>query len=328
MKERISRMDRPAVIYFKGAFVPAEEAKVSVLTHAFNYGTGCFEGIRGYANPARGDTFIFRLREHLQRLLQSSHIIGCEVHHSLDELVQLCLELVRRNDHHGDLYIRPLVYKSGTGIGVTMAGVPDDLTIFAVPFGKYIETDKGIRCSISSWRRSTDNNIPPRAKITGGYINAALAKHEALLNGFDEAIMLTDDGFVSEGSAENLFIIRDGVLYTPGISESVLEGITRATVSHLASQELGLRTVERRLNRTELFTADEMFLCGTGAEISPVVEVDHRRIGNGQVGPIVKRLQTLYYGVVRGENERYTHWLTPVFGAIAGERPAVATQVV
>jgi branched-chain amino acid aminotransferase len=210
-----------------------------------------------------------------------------------------------------------------------MAGVPDELTIFAVPFGKYIETDKGIRCSISSWRRSSDNTIPPRAKITGGYINAALAKHEALLSGFDEAIMLTDDGYVSEGSAENLFIVRDGVLYTPGVCDSILEGITRATVSYLAQEELGVPTVERRLNRTELFTAEEVFLCGTGAEISPVVEVDHRRIGSGQVGPLVQRLQALYYGVVRGENPRYAHWLTPVFsGVVAGERSPLASQAV
>ena len=322
-------MDRPSVIFFNGAFVPSEEAKVSVLTHAFNYGTGCFEGIRGYANPARGETYVFRLREHLQRLLQSSHVIACEVSYTLDQLAEICLELLRRNDHRGDVYIRPLVYKSGTGIGVTMAGVPDEITIFAVPFGKYIETDKGIRCSISSWRRSSDNTIPPRAKITGGYINAALAKHEALLNGFDEAIMLTDHGFVSEGSAENLFIVRDGTLYTPATSESVLEGITRATVSYLALEELGIRTVERRLNRTELFTADEVFLCGTGAEISPVVEVDHRRIGGGQVGPVVKRLQALYYAVVRGDNPRYAHWLTPVFGSVSSSEPApLASQTV
>ena len=308
-------------IFFAGAFVPAEQARVSVLTHAFNYGTGCFEGIRGYAD-AGGEIHIFRMREHMERLRQSAHIIGCEVRYDVDQLCELTLELVRRNDQHSDVYIRPLAYKSGTGIGVTMAGVPDDLTIFSVPFGKYIETEHGIRCAISSWRRSTDNNIPPRAKITGGYINAALAKNEALQNGFDEAIMLTDSGYVSEGSAENLFIVRDGTLYTPAISDCVLEGITRHTVITLAAAELGVRTVERPINRTELYTADEVFLCGTGAEISPVVEVDRRRVGTGLVGPLSQKLQHVYYAVVRGEDVRYRHWLTPVWGG--SSTPAAA----
>ncbi|MDB5077028.1 MAG: branched-chain amino acid aminotransferase [Chloroflexi bacterium] len=312
-------------VYFQGGFVPAEDAKVSVLNHAFNYGTGCFEGIRGYATAEASDVLLFRLREHMTRLHQSSHIIGCDVKLTVDELCDLALEVVRRNEQHGDVYIRPLVYKCGTGIGVTMAGVPDDVTIFSVPFGKYIETEKGIRCSISSWRRSSDNNIPPRAKITGGYINAALAKHEALANGFDEAIMLTDDGSVSEGSAENLFIVRNGVLYSPAVSDSVLEGITRATVSTLAEAELGIRTVERKISRTELYTADEVFLCGTGAEISPVIEVDRRKIGAGVVGPITSRLQTVYFSAVRGEQPAYASWVTSVYKSAAVPPSVVAS---
>ncbi|HVC81960.1 MAG TPA: branched-chain amino acid transaminase [Chloroflexota bacterium] len=307
------------VIFFEGRFVPAGEAKVSVMTHALNYGTGCFEGIRGYAT-AGGEVLIFRLREHIRRLLQSSHVIGCGVSYDLDTLCDLVVDLVRRNEQRSNVYIRPMVYKSGVGIGVTMAGVPDALTIFSVPFGKYIESNGGIRCAISSWRRSTDNNIPPRAKITGGYINAALAKNEALQNGFDEAIMLTDSGFVSEGSAENLFIVRDGTLYTPAISDNILEGITRHTIVTLATAELGIATVERAINRTELYTSDELFLCGTGAEITPVIEVDRRRVGTGAVGPLTQKLQQLYFSVVKGEMAAYRHWLTPVYhdaGAVA-----------
>ncbi|HXT34895.1 MAG TPA: branched-chain amino acid transaminase [Chloroflexota bacterium] len=305
-------MAKEQVIFFEGRFVPAGEAKVSVMTHALNYGTGCFEGIRGYAT-ATGDVLIFRLREHIRRLLQSSHVIGCGVSYDLDTLCDLVVELVRRNEQRSDVYIRPMVYKSGVGIGVTMAGVPDALTIFSVPFGKYIESNGGIRCAISSWRRSSDNNIPPRAKITGGYINAALAKNEALQNGFDEAIMLTDSGFVSEGSAENLFIVREGSLYSPAISDNVLEGITRHTIVTLAAAELGITTVERAINRTELYTSDELFLCGTGAEITPVIEVDRRRVGTGAVGPLTQKLQQLYFSVVKGEMAAYRHWLTPVY---------------
>ena len=305
-------MAKEQVIFFEGRFVPAGEAKVSVMTHALNYGTGCFEGIRGYAT-ATGDVLIFRLREHIRRLLQSSHVIGCGVSYDLDTLCDLVVDLVRRNEQRSDVYIRPMVYKSGVGIGVTMAGVPDALTIFSVPFGKYIESNGGIRCAISSWRRSSDNNIPPRAKITGGYINAALAKNEALQNGFDEAIMLTDSGFVSEGSAENLFIVREGSLYSPAISDNVLEGITRHTIVTLAAAELGITTVERAINRTELYTSDELFLCGTGAEITPVIEVDRRRVGTGAVGPLTQKLQQLYFSVVKGEMAAYRHWLTPVY---------------
>jgi len=308
-------MDSEQVIFFDGRFVPAAEAKVSVMTHALNYGTGCFEGIRGYAT-AGGGVAVFRLRDHMRRLLQSSHVIGCTVPYTADELCALAVDLVRRNDLHGDLYIRPLVYKSGTGIGVKMMGVPDALTMFCVPFGQYIENDGGIRCAISSWRRSTDNTVPPRAKITGGYINAALAKNEALQNGFDEAIMLTDSGFVSEGSAENLFIIRDGVLHTPAISDNILEGITRHTISTLAEAELGVPTVERAINRTELYTADEMFLCGTGAEITPVIEVDRRTVGTGHLGPLTRKLQEVYFATVKGNQPRYAHWLTPVYESV------------
>jgi branched-chain amino acid aminotransferase len=317
-------------IYFGGSFVPAEDAKVSVLTHAFNYGTGCFEGIRGYATSDSCDVLIFRLAEHMQRLAQSCHIIGCDITLSHDRLCEIAVELVKRNKQRGDVYIRPLVYKCGTGIGVTMAGVPDDITMFSVPFGKYLEADKGIRCCISSWRRSTDNNIPPRAKITGGYVNAALAKHEALANGFDEAIMLTDDGFVSEGSAENIFVIRNDTLFTPAVGDSVLEGITRATVMELAKAELGIATIARQINRTELYTADEVFLCGTGAEISPVVEVDRRRVGTGAIGPITAKLQQCYFAAVRGETPKYRHWTTSVYGVThhsGATRQSAAVQV-
>jgi branched-chain amino acid aminotransferase len=312
------------VIYFNGGFVPAEEARVSVMTHALNYGTGCFEGIRGYATDAGADVLLFRLREHMERLWQSCQIIDCDLQVGVDELCEIALETVRRNDQHCDVYIRPLVYKSGKGIGVTMGGVPSDFTLFSVPFGKYIEVDVGCRCCVSSWRRSTDNTIPPRAKITGGYVNAALAKNEALRNGFDEAIMLTNEGYVSEGSAENLFIVRGGMLHTPGIHDCVLEGITRATVQTLAQDVLGIRTLERPISRTELYTADEVFLCGTGAEISPVLEIDRRRVGSGGCGSITEALQEVYHRTVRGELPDYHRWVTSVYAtsSVAGTAPA------
>jgi branched-chain amino acid aminotransferase len=211
------------------------------------------------------------------------------------------------------VYIRPLAYKSGLGVGVSMTGLPDGLLIYCQPMGNYIDVEQGIRCCVSSWRRASDNAIPPRAKISGAYANAALAKHEALSNGYDEAILLNEVGAVTEGSAENLFIVKHGVLFTPPASDNVLEGITRATLMDLARAELGVSSVERTIQRTELYTADEVFLCGTGAQISPVVEIDRRPMDAGQIGPITRALQGIYFDVVRGVNRAYAGWLQPVY---------------
>lgn len=305
------------VTYFHGAFVSDDQAKVGVKTHAFNYGTGCFEGIRGYWNEEAQQVFVFRLREHYERLTQSCKILGIGLTHSIDSLCELTNELVRQNGYREDVYIRPVAYKSSEIVGVRMHNLDDDLTIFTTPFGKYLPADNGCKCCVSSFRRVDDNAIPARAKATGIYVNSAMAKTEANLNGFDEAIMLTHEGHVSEGSAENIFLVIKGKLVTPAPSENILLGITRATAIELARAELGVETIERQIDRSELYTADEVFMTGTGAEISPVSEVDRRPVGNGQVGPISDQIRKIFDNVVRGRVPAYRHWCTPVYEAAA-----------
>ena len=306
-------MDMQGVAFLGGEYVPLADAKISIMTHAFNYGTGTFEGIRGYWSAAKEQLYVFRMREHYERLHNSARILAISLPYSVDELETITLEILRRSGFRGDTYIRPIAYKSGLGIGVSMTGVSDDFMMYCQPMGNYIDIDRGIRCCLSSWRRNSDNAIPPRAKVTGAYVNAALAKHEAVVNGYDEAIMLAENGNVSEGSAENLFIIKNRTLITPAVTDSVLEGITRATLIEVARTELGVPTVERTVQRTELYTADEVFLCGTGAQVSPVVEIDKRSIGSGRVGPLTFALQQAYFDVVRGVNRAYSAWLRPVY---------------
>ncbi len=274
-------MEPTGVAFISGEYVQLAEANVNVMTHSFNYGTGVFEGIRGYWNAAEEQVYLFRVREHYERLHESARIMGIVVPYSVDELCRISLEVVRRSMLRQDLYLRPIAYKSGLGIGVGMTGVSDGFVLFATPMGNYLDTEHGLRCCVSSWRRAGDNAVPPRAKVTGGYANAAIAKHEAQVNGYDEAIMLTDSGVVAEGSAENLFMVRRGALITPPITDNVLEGITRATLMELARIELHLPVLDRTVQRTELYTADELFLCGTGAQVSPVIEVDRRPVGAG-----------------------------------------------
>lgn len=301
------------VTYFDGQFVPDDQAKVGVKTHALNYGTGCFEGIRGYWNDAEGQVYLFRLREHYERLHRSCRILGIGLEKSVDELCEITLELVRRNEYREDVYLRPLAYKSSEIVGVRMHNLDDALTIFTTPFGKYLPAENGCRCCTSSFRRVDDNAIPARAKVTGIYVNSAMAKTEANLNGFDEAIMLTHEGHVSEGSGENIFLVIDGKLVTPAPSENILLGITRASVIDLARNELGVETVERQVDRSELYGAEEVFMTGTAAEISPVVEVDRRPVGDGQVGPVSNKLRAIFDDVVRGRLERYRAWCSPVY---------------
>lgn len=298
--------------FFEGDFVPIEKAKVSILTHSFNYGTGCFEGIRAYWNDKEEQLYAFKLREHYERLHRSCRILRMTPPYTVDEMCELTLELLRRNERREDTYIRPIVYKSSKVVGVRLHGIEDSFTIFTTGMGKYIDAEKGARCCTSTWRRIDDLAIPARAKIVGGYINSALAKSEAVENGFDEAIMLTNEGHVSEGSGENIFIVVDGKLVTPPPSENILLGMTRAAVITLAQQELGLQVIERAIDRSELYTADECFLTGTAAEVTPVVEVDRRAIGTGAIGPITAELLQLYMDVARGVDSRYSEWRTPV----------------
>jgi branched-chain amino acid aminotransferase len=301
-------------VFMNGEFIPAAEAKVSVMTHGLSYGTGCFEGIRGYWNQDTQQVYLFRAREHYERLHRSCRILSMQLPYSVDELMEISRELVQRNDQHEDVYLRPFIFKADEIIGVRLHGLKDHIVIYSVPMGNYIEIDRGLHCGVSSWRRIDDNMVPARAKISGGYINSAFAKSEALQNGFDEAIMLTADGHVSEGSAENIFVALNGELVTPPPSENILLGVTRDTIMKLAQRELGRITRERSIDRTELYTADEVFLCGTGAQIAPVTRIDHRPIGNGKIGPLTAELQRIYFEVVRGQRPEYQEeWCAPIY---------------
>lgn len=302
--------------FFKGEIVPIADAKVSVMNHALNYGTGCFEGIRAYWNEADEQLYVFHLHAHYERLLRSCKVLQIRLPYSVEQLAETTLELLRREEFRSDVYIRPLAYKSFEGIGVRLHDISDDFTIWAIPFGKYIEKEAGLKVGISSWRRIDDNAIPARLKATGSYVNSALVKSEAMQNGFDEGIVLTQDGHVCEGSAENIYVVRNGVLYTPGITDNILEGITRHVIKQLATEELGLQVVERSIDRTELYVADEIFFCGTGVEVTPVVEVDHRAVGNGQIGPIFSQIRSLYYAVTHGQDPKRREWCSPVYTSV------------
>ncbi len=302
--------------FFKNEIVPLADAKVSIVTHALHYGTACFEGIRGNWNAGEEVTYLFRMKEHYTRLLQSCRIISINIPYTADELSDITVDLVSRNGSREDIYVRPLAYKGTQQIGVRLHDLDDEVLIFATPFGNYLDVDAGIKAGVSSWRRIDDNVIPARGKITGGYINSALARSEAFHNGYDEAIMLTHDGHVSEGSGENIFLVRNGVLHTPGVSENILEGITRDSIMTLAREELGIPTVERAIDRSELYIADEVFMTGTAAHVTPVVAVDRRPVGDGKIGELTSKLAKLYFDCVRGMNKKYIGWCTPVKPAL------------
>jgi branched-chain amino acid aminotransferase len=302
--------------YFKKEVVPLEDAKIGVMTHAFNYGTAVFEGIRGNWNENEGQIYLFRLTEHFNRLRKSCRIMRIEFPYENEELISTTTKLVEMSGYREDVYIRPLAYKSSEVLGVRLHDLEDDLLIFVAPFGPYLDLEKGARCQTSSWRRVADTGIPARAKITGIYANSALAKTEAQLNGFDEAIMLDERGHISEGSGENIFVVMDGKLYTPPPSSDILIGITRDTVMTLAREELGIETIERDIDRTELYVADECFMTGTAAHVTPVVELDRREIGNGKMGPVTARLVKLYFDIITGRNAKYANWCTPCYSKV------------
>lgn len=302
--------------YFKKEIVPLEDAKIGIMTHAFNYGTGVFEGIRGNWNSEEEQIYVFRLKEHYNRLRKSAVVLRIEFPYENEELYSITTKLVEMSGYREDVYIRPLAYKSSEVLGVRLHDLEDDLLIFVAPFGPYLDIEKGARCQTSSWRRVEDTSIPARAKITGIYANSALAKTEAQLNGFDEAIMLDERGHVSEGSGENIFMVLDGKLITPPPSSNILVGITRGTVMTLARDELGLEVVERDIDRTELYTCEECFMTGTAAHVTPVVELDRRPIGDGGMGPISRDLVKLYFDIITGRNPKYAHWCTPCFSKV------------
>jgi branched-chain amino acid aminotransferase len=302
----------PSYAYFHKQFIPLAEAKIGVMTTAFHYGTAIFEGIRGNWNSQKKQIYLFRLKEHYQRMLDGCRVLKIKLPYTLDELCRITVKLVEMCRFEEDLYIRPLAYKSAERLGVRLHDIEDDFLCLVIPWGPYLDMDKA-RCAVSSWRRPDQNVIPPNTKITGLYANNALAKTEAMENGFDEAIMLTPDGHVSEGSGENIFLVLDGKLVTPASYSNILMGITRDTVIKLAKKELGIETVERQVERSELYIAEECFLTGTAAHLTPVAEIDHRPIGDGEIGKITKKLQKLYFEVIRGNNPKYLDWCTPVY---------------
>jgi branched-chain amino acid aminotransferase len=307
--------DRTAELwaFFRGEIVPLGDARISVMTHAFNYGTAVFEGIRAYWNVDQGQLWALDLIQHYERLKASARFLMMDVPYTAEQLAGQTIEVLRRDGLREDVYVRPLIYKSSETIGVRLHNLDADVVIFGIPFGQYIDTEGGIRAQVSTWRRTDDNAIPARGKITGAYVNGALAKSEAQLNGYDEAIVLTQDGHVSEGSAENLFVVKSGKLITPSVTDNILEGITRRRLMSVARERLEIAVEERQIDRTELYNADEVFLCGTGAQISPVVEIDRRAIGTGRPGPITRQLSDLYFDAVRGKVDAYRDWLTPVY---------------
>ncbi len=300
--------------YIRGTFVPLEDATINVRTHAFLYGTAVFEGVKAYWLPEENRMAAFRLTEHYQRLIQSCRIIGLQAPIAIDEMLDITTELLRRNQCNSATYLRPIVYKSDLRIGpiLKFPNTHDDFCLFSVPMDGYLDTSNGIKVGVSSWRRLDDNAIPARAKVNGAYVNTALAKTDGYASGFDDVVVLTNDGHVAEGSAMNLFLVRAGKLITSSITDNILEGITRSSVIELAAKELGLETVSRTIDRTELYIADEAFFVGTATELAPITSFDHRPVGDGSIGEITKKLRDLYSKAVQGLLPDYHHWLTRV----------------
>jgi branched-chain amino acid aminotransferase len=302
----------PNFAYFKGKVVPYGEAKVGVLNHTLNYGTGAFAGLRGYWNQDEEQLFVFRPLDHFQRFLESTRLLCMELPHTKEQLTDALFELLRAENMKADCYIRPLAYFADELIGVRLHNLHPDITIVTFPFGQYVENEEGLHVTVSSWRRVDDNMIPARGKICGAYVNSALAKTDAQRSGFDEALVLTQDGHLSEGSAENLFIIRRGIAVTPPVTDNILEGITRRTVIQLLRDDFGIEVQERPIDRTEVFLAEEVFFCGTGVQLAAITRIDHRPIGSGAMGPLTTRLRQFYFNVVRGREKKYADWCAPV----------------
>lgn len=298
--------------YFEGAVRPIEEAKISVMNQTLNYGTGCFGGLRGYWNEERQQLYVFRIVDHFRRFLDSAKLLLAELPYTPEDLAAITVEVLRAEGWTENCYIRPLYYKADSSTAVRLHNLRDEVTIFSEPAGPYRYTDHGSHVCTSSWRRVDDTAIPARGKLTGAYMNSSLIKSEAALAGFDDAIVLNQDGHVSEGSAANLMIVRNGALITPPATDNILEGITRRTIMQLAREELGISVIERTVDRSELYLADEAFFCGTGAQVTPIASADRRAIGSGDVGPITHRVRNLYFDIVYGRDPRFQHWLTAV----------------
>lgn len=299
-------------VFMDGKYVKMADATIPVRNHAFLYGTSVFEGIRAYYNKEEDQMYAFRVKEHMERMLRSGKIMRMGCKYTADELCAIAKELLKKNNYRQDAYLRPQIYKSALKIGPGLLDNPDSLLMFTIPLGDYVDTSKGLRVCVSSWRRSDDNAIPPRAKVSGCYANTALIVTDAKESGFDDAIVLSADGHVTEGSAMNLFLVQNGKLVTSQKTDNILVGVTRNTIIELA-KDIGIETEERVIDRTELYISDEAFYCGTGAQVSPIVEIDHRKLGDGKVGPIATELQKLYFEVVKGKVDKYKKWCMPIY---------------
>jgi branched-chain amino acid aminotransferase len=317
--------DPNLIVYFDGRYMPMRDAHVGILTHALHYGTGVFEGIRAHWDEAQQELFVLRSNEHYERWMQNGSILRITVPHTPEELTAITVEILRRNAFRTNVYIRPLAYKCAERVGVATDD-RDAFAIVALPFGEYLPADTGVHAGISSWRRIQDNAIPPRAKICGAYVNSAMASADARLCGFDEAILLNENGHVAEGATCNIFMVRNGKLITPPVTENVLEGITRDSIMRLAAWELNLETMERPIDRSELYISDELFFTGTAVALTPIVRVDHHRVGKGTIGPITRGLQQLYFDATRGHLEVYRNWLTPVYQTQATQDQALHSE--
>ena len=301
------------ITYLDGKWVDDADATVSVRSRALNYGLGCFGGIRGYLADDGKQVLVFRLDAHIDRLLESARVLYLRAPGTPAEIADIHLELLRKNDVHFDVYVRPLLLHNSTAMSPVLDENSTSFAVYCLPLKRYIDKDS-IDVCISSWRRVSDNAIPARTKPTGAYLNSALARREAFDNGYDEAILLTEDGKVSEGSAEHVFIVRRGKLVSPPSTYDNLDGITRRSLLQMAVEDLKLGVEEREIGRSELYVAEELFLCGTGAQITPVRSVDKRMLGDGAIGPVTKRLQQYFDDVVHGRVAKRKSWLTPVWG--------------
>ena len=297
--------------FFEDEIVPIEVAKIDLLNNTFHYGTGCFGGIRGYWNEDQAQLYIFRIHDHYKRFLNSAKMLLCEFDYTAEQLAAITVDLMAHEGWKQNCYIRPIAYKDDGIFRVWLHDTVDRVAIASIPVQPYLKAEGGAKVCISSWRRVDDASIPARGKVNGAYINSALVKSEAMLNGFDDALVLNQDGHISEGSAANFMMVRDGVVITPPITDNILEGITRRTIMQLLRDEMGVEVVERSIDRTELYVADEAFFCGTGVQMAAIASVDHRTLGAGAPGPITEQVSNIYFDVVYGRMPKFSDWLTP-----------------
>lgn len=299
-------------VFLDGEYIESDKATIPVRTHAFLYGTGVFEGIRAYYNKEEDQMYAFRMKEHYERMLRSAKVMWMESPYTVEEYCQITKDLLNKNGYRQNAYIRPTLYKSSIKVGPSLDNNKDSFLLFTTPLNDYYDASKGLKVCVSNWRRNSDNAIPPSVKVTGAYANASLIKTDALFAGFDDAIVLNDAGQVTEGSAMNLCFVQNGKIVTTNTTDDILVGVTRNTVLEMAKY-LGIPTVERAVDRSEIYVFDEVFCCGTGAQIMPITSIDHRTIGDGTTGEITKKIQELYYNIVQGKISEFKHWCTPIY---------------